>query len=102
MKIKWNSLFILVNFFCHLTNSQKDEKEETKNITNTDTVTEKNSIDKSISKDPSLDTEKIEIPPPVFPCSNPIVDSNLEERCPSEIECDKLGNECLRWLNLKT
>ena len=49
MNIKWSSLVILVNFFCQLTNGQKDEKEETKNITNTDTATEETSIDKPIS-----------------------------------------------------
>jgi len=95
MNTKWSSLVILVNFFCQLTNGQKDEKEEIKNITNTDTATEETSANKPISINPSLDIEKIEIPPPIFPCSNPIVDSNLAERCPSEIECDKLGNECL-------
>jgi len=108
MKISWTSLFVLVNFFGQLTNGQKDEEEMSGNLTNVDTITEKALPDKPILPDPKIPTTdetdpthpKYTAGKPIFPpyllCTKASVDSiDLAERCPSEVECDKLGNECL-------
>jgi len=86
MKIIWITLFVLVNFFGILTNGQKDGKEVSQ------TQPEPNQ-----DENPTI-TQNRSVLPPFFVCSNPIVDSDLAERCPipSELQCDKLPNECIR------
>jgi len=101
MKIKWTTFFILVNFFGQLTNCQKNEteiepeKEVSANITNIETASEKTSTDKEdipdLAEKIKKEEEDLDLPK-TFACSNPTTDL---DRCPSEIECDKLGNECL-------
>jgi len=89
MKIIWITLFVLVNFCGILANGQKDGKE----------VSQTQPESAKPTKPPGwgyIAPEDRSVLPPYFNCSKQDSDSDLAERCPSEAQCDKLGNECLR------